>query len=253
METLYHSLINFLTNYPTFTISGMIIIIAVVLLYIRRRRKSRERLESDLYSDDDLLDPQVNLAVTEKTEFSTNQVENAQETRFIPSLEEVVITSPSPKPWSEEDEEIAYQFGKIEENQLIIVLYVVAQRGRELNGGDIFSVLEEIGLKYGDMNIFHHYGVGELKAKQPVFSIADMIEPGTFNPREMEAFSTPGLALFLRLPGPFGGRVAFELMLNSAQRMAEDLRGVLQDERHQFLTQKTIGILRERIAQFERR
>jgi cell division protein ZipA len=250
METLYH----FLANHSTFTISASLVFILLISFYLRYRRKRKMNKHSpDLYSDDYLLDEFSPSAspIDEKPDLSMDKVETDPDTRFIPSLEEVVSSPPPAQLQAEE--ETGHQFGKIEGHQLIIALYVVAQRGRELNGADIFSVLEEIGLKYGEMNIFHHYGVGELKAKQAVFSVANIIEPGTFDLREIDDFTTPGLALFLRLPGPFGGRVAFELMLNSAQRMAEELRGVLQDERHQFLTQRTIGALRERIAQFEHR
>jgi len=110
-----------------------------------------------------------------------------------------------------------------------------------------------IGLKHGYMNIFHHYGIGEIKVRQAVFSLASMVEPGTFNPQQMLEFSTPGLALFMRLPGPFGGRVAFELMLNNAKKIADWLGGSVEDERHAPLTANTISALRERIANFEQR
>lgn len=138
-------------------------------------------------------------------------------------------------------------------SEMIIVLYVITKRESGFTGMEILTVLEELGLKYGDMNIFHHYGFGDNKLEQAVFSLANMVEPGTFNPQRMANFSTTGLALFMRLPGPFGGRVAFELMLNSAQKMAEVLEGTIEDERHTQLTQKLMTSLRERIANFEQR
>jgi cell division protein ZipA len=103
------------------------------------------------------------------------------------------------------------------------------------------------------MKIFHHYGIGEIKVKKPVFSIANMLEPGTFDVQRISKFVSPGLVLFMRLPGPFGGRVAFELMLNNAQKIAEILEGILEDDKHQPMTPQTINLLRERIANFERR
>ncbi|MDY6994162.1 MAG: cell division protein ZipA C-terminal FtsZ-binding domain-containing protein, partial [Pseudomonadota bacterium] len=121
-----------------------------------------------------------------------------------------------------------------------------------LSGSDIFPMLEEFGLRFGKMNIYHHYGVGEIKAKKPVFSVANMIEPGVLNP-QYQNFNTPGLVFFMRLPGPFGGRVAFELMLHMAQRLADTLKAQLEDERHQPLDQRNISRLRERIAYFEQR
>lgn len=137
--------------------------------------------------------------------------------------------------------------------ELIIVIYMVAQREAGFSGTDIFAVLEEVGLRYGKMKIFHHYGMGEIKVKQPIFSIANMVEPGIFDPQQANTFKTPGLAFFMRLPGPFGGRVAFELMLNNAQRITEVLKGLLQNEQHHPLDQKAINALREKIAEFEQR
>lgn len=136
--------------------------------------------------------------------------------------------------------------------ELILALYVVPQHGG-FQGHDILDVLEELGLRYGDMKIFHHYGVGEIKVRKPVFSLANMLEPGTFDVQRISKFVSPGLVLFMRLPGPFGGRVAFELMLKSAQKIADILEGTLKDDKHQLLTPQTIHLLRERIANFERR
>ena len=136
---------------------------------------------------------------------------------------------------------------------MIIALYVIAQHESGFAGTELLTLLEELGLKFGEMSIFHHHGFGELKIQQAVFSLANMVEPGTFDPQYMSDFSTTGLALFMRLPGPFGGRVAFELMLNNAQRIVESLKGILVDEKQVPLDQKKIGILRDRIANFEQR
>jgi cell division protein ZipA len=138
-------------------------------------------------------------------------------------------------------------------SEMIIVLYVIAKRETGFTGMEILTVLEDLGLKHGEMNIYHHYGFGDSKLEQPIFSVANVVEPGTFNPQKMVNFSTTGLALFMRLPGPFGGRVAFELMLNSATKMAEKLEGTVEDERHIPLTQKLMTALRDRIANFEQR
>jgi cell division protein ZipA len=138
-------------------------------------------------------------------------------------------------------------------SEMIIALYVVAQRQSLFTGRDVLTVFEDLGLQYGKMKIFHHYGIGELKVQQAIFSIANMMEPGTFNPQDMEAFTTEGLVLFMRLPGPFGGRVAFELMLNNAERLAEALEGTVEDEQHIPLNHKKISALREKIANFEQR
>ncbi len=231
-------------------ILAVIIVVGAVLIFIGKHRRSSktdmaERPERDLYADryfeENPIEP-----------VSTNKIESLFEAPVIgdeavqtldeetaPSAENHLDNPPEPKP--------------ARKSEMIIVLYVIAQRKTGFAGADVLTALEDLGLKYGNMRIFHHYGIGELKVQQPVFSIANMVEPGTFNPQRISNLTTPGLALFMRLPGPFGGRVAFELMLNNGQKMAEWLGGTLEDERHAELTPQTISRLRERIANFEQR
>jgi len=134
---------------------------------------------------------------------------------------------------------------------LILVLYIIAQDEQGFNGLDIFAVLEELGLRHGAMQIFHHYGLGDAQAKQSVFSVASMMEPGILKRENVEQFFTPGLVFFMQLPGPVGGRVAFELMLSQMHKVAEELNGQLENDRHEPLTSEITDALRARIAEFE--
>ncbi len=136
----------------------------------------------------------------------------------------------------------------------ITVLYLIAPPATPFLGNDVLSVLTRLGFQHGAMNIFHHYGLEPLPvgaSATPVFSVANLVEPGALDPRELPRSTTPGLAIFLRLPGPLSGRVAFELMLNHAQRLAELLHGKLQDEQRQALTQAGVMQTRARIDAFE--
>ena len=226
-------------------IIALLIIAALAWRYLRRQRRRRrikmaERPEPDLYADRYFDEPTLD---------TDNQPENLIEE---PPLVENVV-EPAPIESVTETTTATTTTRILLQDELIVVLYVVTQQEPGFLGTDIFTVLEDLGLRYGDMRIFHHYGVGELKVKKPVFSIANMLEPGIFDPQEMTEFASPGLALFMRLPGPFGGRIAFELMLNSAKKIAEVLEGILQDEEHLPLEPKKISLLRERIAHFEQR
>ena len=60
---------------------------------------------------------------------------------------------------------------------------------------------------------------------RPLFSMADMYEPGSFDPDNMESRTTRGLSLFMCLPTPVEDTRAFELMLNTAERLAGILGG----------------------------
>jgi cell division protein ZipA len=97
------------------------------------------------------------------------------------------------------------------------------------------------------MNIYHHFGAGSLRTEQPLFSLANMFEPGQFNPAEMADFSTDGLALFIQFPTALDGQVAFEMFLTVAQRLAEELKADLLSEPRKALDSHTIERMR-RIA-----
>ena len=132
----------------------------------------------------------------------------------------------------------------------LITLYVRAHEGKEFSGTTLVKALNSVGMQHGEMAIFHHFGAGELKCETPVFSAANMFEPGTFDLRKIEAFRTAGVALFLQLPGPLDGPVAFELLLNTAQRLTELTGGELYADPKNLLDPPSIARLRKRAARF---
>jgi cell division protein ZipA len=86
-----------------------------------------------------------------------------------------------------------------------------------------------------------------------LFSMANMLNPGTFPMKEMNGFVTPGVTLFSTLPGPTDSMAVFEQMLSVAQRLAALFDAELQDSTHSDLTKQTIDHVREEIIEFERR
>ncbi len=135
--------------------------------------------------------------------------------------------------------------------QRIIVLFVTTAEQEQIRGEALLDAMREFGLRHGDMRIFHHYGVGTIHSEQPLFSVANMYEPGEFELSQMEMMHTRGLAMFMRLPVEIDGLVAFELMLNTAQRIAERFSGTVLDDDHQPLEPQAIDQIRETITLFE--
>ena len=132
----------------------------------------------------------------------------------------------------------------------LVTLYVRATPGQQFSGPKLVKALNAVGMQFGDMAIFHHFGAGELKCQEAIFSAANMYEPGTFNLNKIEAFRTAGVALFLQLPGPLDGAVAFELLLNTAQRLTELTGGELFVDPRTVLDAPAIARLRKRVARF---
>ncbi len=131
----------------------------------------------------------------------------------------------------------------------ILQINVIASKGR-FGGQDIEKVVREIGLQGGEMQIFHRFAPG---SKRVLFSMASLLEPGYFPLDSMAGFSTPGLALFAQLPGPWDGLKVYSEMLDAARCLAESLGGDLQDETHSALTRQTIEHTRGEIREHSRK
>jgi cell division protein ZipA len=132
----------------------------------------------------------------------------------------------------------------------VLVLHVVAEPGGELNGAELLPSLLTLNFKFGDMDIFHRHednaGTGKV-----LFSLANMVKPGVFNPDEMEQFTTQGIVLFMTLPCYGDALMNFSNMLNSAHQLADDLGGVLLDgARSPWDEQKKQAYLQRIRAQF---
>ncbi|MDZ7786617.1 MAG: cell division protein ZipA C-terminal FtsZ-binding domain-containing protein [Halofilum sp. (in: g-proteobacteria)] len=130
------------------------------------------------------------------------------------------------------------------------MLYVVAPRGERLVGARIAEAFARHGLEHGTLDIFH---AGEQRGPGTVFSVANAVEPGTFDPSTMDTLSTPGLALFMRLPGPQAGETAFDRMVRTARALADELGAQVLDGDHSTLTRQTEQHLRDDLRDFDHR
>lgn len=132
----------------------------------------------------------------------------------------------------------------------VIVINVMAKPGYHFFGEDLLPVLQYCGLRLGSMNIFHRHA--DADGHGPVmFSMANIVKPGTFSLGEMQEFSTPGLSFFLQLPNPHGNMKAFEQMLATANTVRQALEGDLKDEQRSVFTRQTMEHCRQRIRDFE--
>ncbi len=132
----------------------------------------------------------------------------------------------------------------------VIVMFVTAPTGYTFNGSVIRDALYEVGFSFGEMNIFHHFGVGNSQSKEKIISVANMHEPGTLVLNTLDSLRTDGIVFFMQLPSSIDPAIAFELMLSSTQRVAEILKGHVRDDQHEYLNSKKIESLRQRVAEF---
>ncbi len=134
-------------------------------------------------------------------------------------------------------------------DEQIITLHITALPVQIFKGNDILDAVNNVGMEYGEMNIFHHYGIGDMQGEQPLFSLSDMFEPGNFDIDKIDSHSTRGLSLFICLSNYVDGQVVFELMLNTAQRLSELLEGELRGADHNLLNDQQIAKMRQSIIE----
>lgn len=134
----------------------------------------------------------------------------------------------------------------------VIIINVMAPAGTRFQGEDLLQVLLSKGMRFGTMNIFHRHseadGSGEI-----LFSMANMVVPGTFDLDAMSSFETPGVSFFLTLPINGDSLNAFEAMVETTQALCDGLDGELKDENRSVMTQQTIEHCRQRVREFARR
>lgn len=72
--------------------------------------------------------------------------------------------------------------------------------------------LREAGLRHGRFGIFHR-STSPID-DSPLFSVASLTEPGSFDLTSLRTDVYQGVSLFLGLPGPGDGLEAFDAMLS---------------------------------------
>ena len=134
----------------------------------------------------------------------------------------------------------------------IVTLFVAARAGIELRGSDLIVAAEKCGLEFGDLGIFHRLVDGKPEAG-PIFSVASMVKPGSFDMSRIDSITTPGVSFFMALPGPLQALDAWDTMLPAAQRLAELLDAQVLDEERNTMGRQRVAHIREEMRAWDRK
>jgi cell division protein ZipA len=201
--------------------------------------------EEDSYAEDDEAELEEENDSLEEDEFGhNNEYDGDIEEDYEDDFEE-----------EEEEPQLSAQQHFAEkqpaEPEEVLIINVMAHKGEMFNGGELLDIILKCGMRYGNMDIFHRHsdtkGEGAL-----LFSMANMVKPGTFDLDAMDEFETPGVSLFMTLPINADSMQSFDLMADTARAIAETLDGELKDEQRSVMTRQTLEHCRQRIRDFER-
>jgi cell division protein ZipA len=138
----------------------------------------------------------------------------------------------------------------------IVTIRLLCRDKHGFPGDDLVLALRDNGLRHGRFGIFHHHAPGAVEVDpgvEPVFSVASLTEPGSFDLTRVRGDRFPGVSLFMGLPGPVDGVAAFDQMVATARAIATRLSGDLVDEQGSTLSVQRERYLREEVIQFQLR
>lgn len=126
----------------------------------------------------------------------------------------------------------------------IIVLYILPKVGEELIGSQINSSAQAMGLSFGEMNVFHYK-----PRERSVFSLANMLEPGSFDADTIHDLKTTGLTVFMQIRA---GDPLDDLteMLQRSYQLAGLLGARLCNHERKVLTEQDAENYRAQVSEF---
>ncbi len=130
------------------------------------------------------------------------------------------------------------------------VFNVAAKEGQAVRGHELLQFFLTAGFRFGDMSIFHRHlhsdGTGPV-----LFSIANMMKPGVFDPENMEQFCSEGVTFFLTAPNnEINIKEAFDMMVVAVEQMAEEFDCVVLNGERQPLTEAQYREYHKRLSRY---
>ena len=135
---------------------------------------------------------------------------------------------------------------KADQSEKFIVINVLAD-DEFFNGQQLLETLVNLDMSFGDMNVFHRLNEDGFSE----FSLANAVEPGTFDLADMDSMQTPGITMFMRVHELADPEHVFEELINVATVLSEELGGTIKDQTRSVMTMQTIEHCRQEIRDFQ--
>ncbi|MDP3562713.1 MAG: cell division protein ZipA C-terminal FtsZ-binding domain-containing protein [Legionellaceae bacterium] len=131
-------------------------------------------------------------------------------------------------------------YSEDEQSSPPVMMFLLAKANRQLAGYELLQAVLAAGLRFGEGNLFHRHqysnGQGTVMC-----SLAAATDKGVFDLQNIGAFTVRGLCLYMHASGSPGiDEERFDIMLDTAKTLSEDLDTHLLDDRRQPLSDVSI-------------
>ena len=231
-------------------VAGIAIIAGIYLFGIRdnkrKPRASRKRVHAHRVRQEPALDAgqategadedgseslQTELAIDDTSE-DIFRIDPRFESDIEPAKEEKPSTPSGPPP------------------EKIVTMFLQARDKHIITGVQLLDASLKSGLIFGSHDIFHRIHEEDV---EPVFSMANLIKPGTFDKTAWNTMEVKGVTMFMTLPGPRNALDAWDSMLATSRRLAELLHADLLDDSHSTFTRQRSMQIKEELREYERK
>jgi len=246
------------------------VFLAIVLDFLRRKKRNRyenlqmssrqiQRSARDEYETDPFSESQFpsggSRVVGSRDDDFSKPVENEKQNSLFHQPEQGKLNLddiPSEKEVSSISIKVApqQQPEKVEdvETQELLVIHLMAAKEQVCSGQLLLDTAVSLGLRYGAMKIFHRH-TGEDGSGPILFSMANLLNPGTFDLTAIGQQEMIGVTLFMTPSDLDKPSEIFDLMLDVAEQMADKLQLNIMDESRSSMTKQTIDHYRQRAQQ----
>lgn len=131
-----------------------------------------------------------------------------------------------------------------EPGERVLAFTLLAQENAWISGGKLEKRLDSMGLLLGEDGFYQKRSA----LNSIIFSVANVLTPGTFNEATMAGLETPGIMLFARLPRHASSWEQFIEIVEAAEYLSERFDAELCDDRRQPMSSGQLAALQNDIA-----
>jgi len=183
---------------------------------------------------DDIYKQELSQTILNDTGESPVPVEQASEVSDEPITE--VSTTQSELSFNDEPEVV------------IIAFTIMSNEEKLFSGTAVEAALIDLTFEYGTSQFFH---LLDTETEIALISVANILSPGTLDPKAFTEMETPGLLMFSQFVGAVEEMDLFDLLLKTAEQLTDKLGGVLSDELRQPVNDQKLEELHNKVRKLQ--